>query len=121
MLSLGERQRVALARALLLDPAVLVLDEPTAALDPASEERVVRGYEAVMRGRTTVLISHRLEVARRANRVVVLDEGRIVEEGAPDELLRVPGAFRRLFAEGPGRPPARRLAVAVAAPGEVGS
>jgi ATP-binding cassette, subfamily B, bacterial len=121
MLSLGERQRVALARALLLDPAVLVLDEPTAALDPASEERVVHGYEAVMRGRTTVLISHRLEVARRADRVVVLDEGRIVAQGAPDELLRVPGAFRRLFAEGPGQPPARRRAVAAAAPGEVGA
>jgi len=96
-LSVGERQRLSLARALLADPAVLVLDEPTAALDPASEAAVIRGYEAVMRGRTTLLISHRLEVARKADRVVVLEEGRIAQEGPPDLLLAAPGPFRALF------------------------
>ena len=78
-LSAGERQRVAIARAFLADPAVLVLDEATGSLDPMTEAQVVSGYEAVMRGRTTIVISHRPELARRADRVVVLDGGRIVD------------------------------------------
>ena len=96
-LSAGERQRVAIARALLADPAVLVLDEATGAVDPATEAQVVAGYEAVMRGRTTIIISHRLEPARRADRVVVLDRGRIVEEGVADALMARGGAFADLF------------------------
>ena len=74
-LSAGERQRVAIARALLSDPAVLVLDEATSALDAEAQAAVVRAYEEVMRGRTTVLISHREEVVRSADRVVVLEGG----------------------------------------------
>ncbi len=85
-LSAGERQRVAIARALLSDPAVLVLDEATSALDPATEAHVLAGYDAVMRNRTTIIITHRLELARRADRVVVLQGGRIVEEGSPEAL-----------------------------------
>ena len=96
-LSAGERQRVALARAFLADPAVLVLDEPTAALDPVSEQQVIDGYRAVMRGRTTILISHRRELAAQADHVVVLDGARIVERGAPGELIARGGAFARLF------------------------
>lgn len=96
-LSVGERQRIGLARALLADPAVLVLDEPTAALDPASEARVLRGYETAMRGRTTVLITHRLDVARQADRIAVLENGRIVEDGTADVLLDRVGPFRDLF------------------------
>jgi ATP-binding cassette subfamily B protein len=96
-LSAGERQRVAIARAFLADPAVLVLDEATGALDPATEAQVVSGYEAVMRGRTTIVITHRIELARRAERVVVLDKGRVVEEGRVASLL-VPGSsFAALF------------------------
>lgn len=72
-ISAGERQRLAIARALVTDPAVLVLDEPTAALDPAAERDVVRGYEAAMKGRTTIIITHRPEPARRANRIVLVD------------------------------------------------
>ena len=97
-LSAGERQRLAVARAFLADPAVLILDEPTASLDPPSEQQVVRGYEALMRGHTTILISHRFELARRADRVLVLDAARIVEDDAPAQLLARGGAFARLFA-----------------------
>lgn len=100
-LSAGERQRVAIARAFLADPAVLVLDEATGALDPATEAQVAAGYEAVMRGRTTVIITHRLELARRADRVVVLERGRIVEDGTATALLdRVESSFSGLFAGG---------------------
>jgi len=93
-LSVGERQRVAMARAFLTDPGVLVLDEPTAALDPLAERRIVEGYESVMRGRTTIVITHRLELARSADRVVVLDGARIVDGAASQER------FRELFAVG---------------------
>jgi ATP-binding cassette, subfamily B, bacterial len=95
--SAGERQRLALARALLANPSVLVLDEPTAALDPISERQVIEGYQAAMRGRTTILISHRRELAMRADRVIVIEGTRIAEVGTPDELLARDGAFTRLF------------------------
>jgi ATP-binding cassette subfamily B protein len=78
-LSAGERQRVAIARALLANPAVLVLDEPTAALDPETERVVAEGFETFMRGRTTIVITHRRELASRATRVVVLDGARLAE------------------------------------------
>jgi ATP-binding cassette subfamily B protein len=96
--SAGERQRLALARAFLANPTVLVLDEPTAALDPVSERQVTEGYESVMRNRTTLLISHRRDLAMRADRVVVLDGATVVETGSPRELIATGGAFARLFA-----------------------
>jgi ATP-binding cassette subfamily B protein len=96
-LSAGERQRVAIARAFLADPTVLVLDEPTAALDPVSERHVTDGYELVMRGRTTILISHRRDLALRADRVVVLEGASVVETGTPRELSARDSAFARLF------------------------
>ena len=96
-LSAGERQRVAIARAFLADPAVLVLDEATAALDPATEAQVVAGYEAVMRGRTTIVITHRLDLARRADQVVVLRDGRVVEIGPAPALLERRTTFAALF------------------------
>ena len=96
-LSAGERQRVAIARALLADPSVLVLDEATASLDPLAERRVIDGYEALMRERTTLLITHRLGLAQRADRVVALDGARVAEIGPPDELLARGGVFARLF------------------------
>ncbi|HVQ28978.1 MAG TPA: ABC transporter ATP-binding protein, partial [Vicinamibacteria bacterium] len=97
-LSAGERQRIAIARAFLADPAVLVLDEPTAALDPETERQVRAGYETLMRGRTTLVISHRPEIAERADRVAVLDGARIVETGPALELRARGGAFAALFA-----------------------
>ena len=103
-LSAGERQRIAIARAFLADPAVLVLDEPTASLDPVSERGVIAGYEAVMRGRTTIIITHRLDLALEADRAIVLDGARVVESGAPADLRAAEGAFAQLFA----RPAAAR-------------
>jgi ATP-binding cassette, subfamily B, bacterial len=98
-LSGGQRQRIAIARALLRDPPILVLDEPTTGLDAESEAQVMRGLDVLMRGRTTILITHSLALARRADHVVVLDDGRVVQEGPPEELLAGEGAFRRLAAE----------------------
>jgi ATP-binding cassette subfamily B protein len=95
--SAGERQRLALARAFLANPSVLVLDEPTAALDAVAQRQIIDGYQAVMRGRTTLLITHRREVAMAADHVVVLDGARVVEAGAPGELSQRSGAFARLF------------------------
>ena len=110
-LSAGERQRVAIARAFLANPRVLVLDEATAALDPVTEQHVVGGYEALMRARTTVVITHRLELARRADRIVALDGARVAEVGPPDELLARGGFFARLFrSDAERRLPERRVA-----------
>ncbi|MGE0865861.1 MAG: ABC transporter ATP-binding protein [Vicinamibacterales bacterium] len=96
-LSAGERQRIALARAFLADPAVLVLDEPTAALDAIAQRQVIDGYQAVMQGRTTLLITHRRELAMAADRVVVLQGARVVDEGRPGDLAGRSGVFTRLF------------------------
>ncbi|HEX6065761.1 MAG TPA: ABC transporter ATP-binding protein [Longimicrobiales bacterium] len=97
-LSAGERQRVALARAFLANPSVLVLDEPTAALDPVSERLVTDGYESVMRERTTIVITHRRDLAMRSDRVVVIEGTSVVEMGTPHDLMARGGAFTRLFA-----------------------
>ena len=96
-LSAGERQRVAIARAFLADPAVLVFDEATGALDPASEAVVLSGYDALMRGRTTVIITHRIDLARQADRVVVIENGKVAEDGPPRVLEAEGRAFRDIF------------------------
>ena len=95
--SAGERQRIALARAFLADPAVLVMDEPTAALDAIAQRQIIEGSRVVMRGRTTLLITHRREVAMAADHVVVLDGARVVDQGSPRELAARSAAFARLF------------------------
>lgn len=106
-LSGGQRQRLAIARILLRDPAVVVLDEPTSGLDAASEHSVVESLERLLHGRTTILITHTLRLASRADRVVVFDHGRVVEDGSPQELLRGRGTFRRLAVQqGLAKPPA---------------
>ena len=102
-LSAGERQRIAVARALAASPAVLVLDEPSAALDPVSEREVVQGVRDLMRGRTVIVITHRLDVVRAADHVVVLEGARVVQAGSPAALEAAGGAFATLFMS-PARP-----------------
>jgi ABC-type multidrug transport system fused ATPase/permease subunit len=98
-LSVGERQLVALARAYVADPDLLVLDEATSAVDPATEIRLQRTLEAVTRGRTTIAIAHRLSTAQAADEVIVVDQGRIVQRGPHDELIADPSSvYGRLFA-----------------------
>jgi ATP-binding cassette subfamily B protein len=95
-LSGGQKQRVAIARAVLKDPRILVLDEATSALDAESEHLVKEALERLMRGRTTLIIAHRLSTVKDAHRVVVLDGGRIVQSGPHAALLREDGLYRRL-------------------------
>ncbi|MGH9135640.1 MAG: ABC transporter ATP-binding protein, partial [Acidimicrobiales bacterium] len=109
-LSGGQRQRLSIARTLLRDPAVVVLDEPTTGLDATSERAVASSIARLLEGRTTILITHALRLARRSDRVIVLDRGRVVDDGRPEDLITGDGAFRRLaVAQGlasPAPPPA---------------
>ena len=95
-LSGGQKQRVAIARAILKDPSVLVLDEATSALDAESEHLVQEALDRLMAGRSTLVIAHRLSTVRDADRVVVLDQGRVAQSGTHDELIAVDGLYRRL-------------------------
>jgi ATP-binding cassette subfamily B protein len=97
-LSVGERQRIAIARTLLKDPAILILDEPTSALDAESEALVSEALERVARGRTTLIIAHRLSTVVDADRIVVLERGRIVEEGRHGDLVAAGGTYAGLVA-----------------------
>jgi ABC-type multidrug transport system fused ATPase/permease subunit len=96
-LSGGQRQRIAIARALLAEPKILLLDDATSAIDPATEREILESISAFGRGRTVVIVTQRLSTARKADRVVVLERGRIVEQGAPVELMSRSGPFAALF------------------------
>jgi ATP-binding cassette subfamily B protein len=95
-LSGGERQRLSIARALLKDPPILILDEATSALDAATETKLMRALDEVIRGRTTFVIAHRLATIRKATRILVFDRGQIVEAGSFDELVKLGGKFAEL-------------------------
>jgi ATP-binding cassette, subfamily B, bacterial len=95
-LSGGERQRLSIARAFLKDAPILILDEPTSALDAGTEVLVMEALERLMRGRTVLVIAHRLSTVRRADQIAVLQQGRIVELGSPDELLSANGSYAEL-------------------------
>jgi ATP-binding cassette subfamily B protein len=97
-LSAGERQLVALARAYIADPDLLVLDEATSAVDPATEVRIQRALDGVTRGRTAISIAHRLSTAEAADEVIVFDQGRVVQRGAHAELVGEPGVYADLYA-----------------------
>ena len=97
-LSSGERQLLALARAFLARPRVLVLDEATSNLDLQSETRIERALDVLLEGRTAIIIAHRLSTAMRADRIAVVDDGRIVELGSHDELVALGGRYARMYA-----------------------
>lgn len=97
-LSGGQRQRVAIARALLTDPRILILDDSTSAIDSATEDQIQRAINRVLEGRTTLLITHRLSQIRRADRILVLHQGEIVDQGSHAELMARCELYRRIFA-----------------------
>ena len=96
-LSGGERQRISIARALLIDPRILILDEATASVDTETEKEIQKALDNLVRGRTTIAIAHRLSTLHKADRLVVLDRGEIVEVGSHDELMGKEGAYFRLY------------------------
>ena len=97
LLSSGQRQRLAIARAMIRDAPVLILDEPTTGLDAKSSEKVMAPLRRLMSGRTTIVVAHNLLTVRDATRIVVLDRGRVVEQGTHEQLLERNGSYARLY------------------------
>ena len=98
-LSGGQKQRIAIARALLSDPSILVFDEATSSLDAESERVVQQNMQEILKDRTAILVAHRLSTVRNADRILVLDEGQVVEQGTHQELLEEEGLYHHLVSE----------------------
>ena len=96
-LSGGQRQRLAIARALLKDAPILLLDEATSALDSESEQAIQQALDVLMQGRTVIAIAHRLSTLRNFDRIIVMDRGHVIDDGAPDTLANRPGPYRDLL------------------------
>ena len=96
-ISMGQRQLVALARTLLHDPSILILDEATASVDPLTEAQIQEGLEVVLEDRTAIVIAHRLSTVRSADRIVVLRQGQVIEEGTHEALMDAKGHYAELY------------------------
>ena len=93
-LSGGQRQRIAIARALVLQPKIILMDDPTAAIDPETEKDIMKAMESAMTGRTSLIVAHRLSTLRRADSVLVLNKGSIIQRGTHEELMQTKGQYR---------------------------
>ncbi|KAI7243813.1 hypothetical protein KC345_g12161 [Hortaea werneckii] len=96
-LSGGQKQRIAIARALLKNPRILILDDATSAVDMETEHEIQAGFQEVMRGRTTLIIAHRISSLRHADQIIVMNEGKMVQQGTHKELIEVPGPYRDVY------------------------